>query len=1321
MLRHDFCVFLAHSKFPVCPSRLRRLVCKGNLNSTIIQHLYKLGFVIPSSDLCWFFLVQDMILTHRKSMKLLSDHCVGPCKLDVFSTVAKSMKVSQTSTHYKFVNFLSKWIFLNMAAMCWNDNQSTIVADGIHTVPTGGGRSYVFTAEAIQPYVTQSQMIIDSTCAFKFIDHIDSEAQTSFPTDQKFVYANVPLINLVSHIPINMVHKIAHIHSISLGSHVPKKDIPAYFDNHSCQSCSIHVSVFAMEKSRHTKALEYRTEKSADPQHVDKLNAKKRHQYAVDRSKLLEQRRLSDESEPIKNNKSSSAVKCKVKFNSGLPESAPFPPPPLSESLSHTVVSNFCADTMPRVFQEAGCAVCGELVPLSNLSRLKSVRGILGILQTTGITRIERKNSTERIREYQEPVLDYRCDRICDTCRACIRKGKIPRLALAQGLWLGEVPSVLSQLHFVEKLLVARIRHNCCFVRVASGMRKMTSHVVAFESPIPKVYTALPPPIEDLDEVLAILFTGPCKPTEKDFARTPLLVRRNHVARALEWLKLNHCDYQDLEISYDNLAKYPEDGPPVSVEYRHAMTNKVPEGTSVFDNECEDGTEEGECPFVVHGLTGEHLDTKSVNSLKGIALEHLNKGGKVLAIGHGSNPESIYKNPGLYPQIFPWLFPYGMGGIGSTSLSDQEHKRHLLMYHDKRFQTDINFPFVAFSHAQVKASTTGGFLLAEKAKFHDITDRLLSVSQDVLSSLAKRLSDGEVVKPATQQEKDCFQIIRDLDHISGRVDGSTTTKKHMRNEIWSLICHHGAPSWYITLSPADVKHPICLYFADTKETFEPSIRASDDRFRLIAKNPVAGARFFHFMVELFIKHVLGVGTDHSGIYGDTSAYYGTVEQQGRLTLHLHLLLWIIGCLTPHEIRKRIMDPNSDFQKKIIEYLESTHISEFLTGSQEVVLSNIEKASQMSGYMDPTQTLPVPPPLPCKKRCGQCKRCSDLKSWGNKFDFTVDDIMAKSNIHTCTSNRNKDGTVNKARQYVGCLNNKWGKCKARFPRPIFQTTEVDTETGALNMKKWESMINTVTPLVTYLFRCNTDVTSLKSGTALKAVILYVSDYITKASLKTHVIFDTVCAMFHKNSEMIGGSDARKEKARRLMTKIVNSLSVKMEIGALMACMYLLQNPDHYTNYKFVTFYWQSYVQNVQNAWNPKPVTDFPEKVTLMKQHGRIIGLSQVYDYIYRPTELEDLNLYEWIGRCTRQKINKKLENSHLNQQDLDDDDQASDNEESYTKSGPDSHNDSLPSDSNLHVGSSTTDVGTFSFLDCHPLSQTHAAHCVSQDKALLPNL
>ena len=38
--------------------------------------------------------------------------------------------------------------------------------------------------------------------------------------------------------------------------------------------------------------------------------------------------------------------------------------------------------------------------------------------------------------------------------------------------------------------------------------------------------------------------------------------------------------------------------------------------------------------------------------------------GKILAIGHAEIPESIYGNPQLFPSMLPWLFPYGLGGIG---------------------------------------------------------------------------------------------------------------------------------------------------------------------------------------------------------------------------------------------------------------------------------------------------------------------------------------------------------------------------------------------------------------------------------------------------------------------------------------------------------------------------------------------------------------------------------------------------------------------------------------------------------------------------------
>ena len=78
-----------------------------------------------------------------------------------------------------------------------------------------------------------------------------------------------------------------------------------------------------------------------------------------------------------------------------------------------------------------------------------------------------------------------------------------------------------------------------------------------------------------------------------------------------------------------------------------------------------------------------------------------------------------------------------------------------------------------------------------------------------------------------------------MDHIGGKVEGSITFKKYICNKIWSLISFKDASSWYITLSPADIKHPICIYFADNNETFKPDLQNSNKCLRLVTKNPVA--------------------------------------------------------------------------------------------------------------------------------------------------------------------------------------------------------------------------------------------------------------------------------------------------------------------------------------------------------------------------------------------------------------------------------------------------------------------------------------------------
>ena len=408
----------------------------------------------------------------------------------------------------------------------------------------GSGTQREIPFDAIEPYVVTGCNINDKN-AFVFVDHVDNAGLLLYPTDKHFVHANVPLRDMVSYLPVKMFLKIARLHHIAVGSHVPKSEFGCYVEAHDCVSCNLYLSVFSVIDSKSVKA---RNRMQAMRLDLNKLPSEPKPLKSCASESF--HKTVSDiepfQSKPA--NTLENRARPEVIFSEdSVFEPTEFPPHPPDDKLSHKIISDFCAKTTSSSIEEAGCAACRQLVPISQLSRLKAMKNLLPILQVPNVTRIERSKNSQPICEYKGPILDFTCNRICDGCCQYLQNGKILPHALANGLWLGTVPEELSCPGFVENLWVACVQINSCFVRVASsGLRKMVSHVIAFESPVPKVYHRLPPPMEDLDEVLAILFTGPCKPTDKEFQCTPLLVRQKEVARVLEWLKLNHADYADL-------------------------------------------------------------------------------------------------------------------------------------------------------------------------------------------------------------------------------------------------------------------------------------------------------------------------------------------------------------------------------------------------------------------------------------------------------------------------------------------------------------------------------------------------------------------------------------------------------------------------------------------------------------------------------------------------------------------------------------------------------------------------------------------------------
>jgi len=250
--------------------------------------------------------------------------------------------------------------------------------------------------------------------------------------------------------------------------------------------------------------------------------------------------------------------------------SSMFPPSPPDNKLIANVINGYCDDITPESIKEDGCAICACLYPLSHLTNLLESKVDLEILTVHGVTRKERLKQSDPIYELTGPVIHDTLSNVCKDCISYIKDEKVPPNSLANGNWIGNVPCVLQNLSWVEKLLISRVCHNRCVVRVSSsGMHKLSANAVFFSTPMPKIYKVLPPSLPELDEVLAFVYLGPTRPTEKEFKRTPLLVHRNKVAMALEWLKLNHIDYTDLNISYDNLNAYPEHEPPVQVDYHY--------------------------------------------------------------------------------------------------------------------------------------------------------------------------------------------------------------------------------------------------------------------------------------------------------------------------------------------------------------------------------------------------------------------------------------------------------------------------------------------------------------------------------------------------------------------------------------------------------------------------------------------------------------------------------------------------------------------------------------------------------------------------------
>ena len=382
------------------------------------------------------------------------------------------------------------------------------------------------------------------------------------------------------------------------------------------------------------------------------------------------------------------------------------------------------------------------------------------------------------------------------------------------------------------------------------------------------------------------------------------------------------------------------------------------------------------------------LEEKRTNAIKSMRP-------KPTIVSHGEDPINTYNNPEYWVNSSPWLFPYGSGGAEMSdrpnkSLSLRHWVRHLLNLEDPRFRQDRSFMYVAYNILQVRDRTSKSKVLVKRmfGNGRDLTEINSYTSSDFDLAL-EALNNKDMSYLKDKRYTKILKLIEKLRLVGSKTKGSIYERGACRSEILGFVVARGLPQLFVTINPSAEINPITSFWCSQgKDKFNLDTLLKEDgkyaefpnyftRSTQACNDPLHAAQFFHVFIKSFLESFLGYevqitesDTEPTGeLYNRTiftgkstrglTGFYGTVEAQGRGSLHLHLLVWLNGIPSPSDLITKINEalnrakdasstsPTSDSS--------SSSSSSSTSSSVSSTCSSSESSSLMSSSSTPSTT------------------------------------------------------------------------------------------------------------------------------------------------------------------------------------------------------------------------------------------------------------------------------------------------------------------------------------------------------------------------------
>ena len=248
-----------------------------------------------------------------------------------------------------------------------------------------------------------------------------------------------------------------------------------------------------------------------------------------------------------------------------------------------------------------------------------------------------------------------------------------------------------------------------------------------------------------------------------------------------------------------------------------------------------------------------------------------------VAPAEGQKPISIMTDSKFEEMANPDKFCFGEGGYNTErprKITYRKYFNQRLLDVDGRFARDMDYLFVAQYIVESKQilDDSNNFIWRQKPGHQPLT--------------AGQVRSQAYMSEYIQKDK-AYRFMKN-------VRGSPPYYQRTFYDLLAMIRQLGTPTWFLTLSAADMKWPdvlqtIAKQYGVTYTDEEVASLSYDDKSNWLRRNPVTAARHFQYRLNTFFNDFL---KSTAKPLGEIVDYAIRIEFQARGSPHAHTVIWV---------------------------------------------------------------------------------------------------------------------------------------------------------------------------------------------------------------------------------------------------------------------------------------------------------------------------------------------------------------------------------------------------------------------------------------------